>query len=196
MTSIENNPDPNAQSKRNKIVIVIAAIVAIAAIITTILVSTSTPIAVLGSQSHSKESYSKKDCTSYPKIPTDKTAQLDQAIQEAQDALATVDASLEPGEGTRLTHTDGFPLTTNGQTAIRDLDKAVDKAKAFKNTHTATGTEGTGCPNNQDNTDIDTAIKTLQDQTESFIATRDAYRQAKAAEEANGVNEDDTPTYY
>lgn len=187
MTSIENNPDPNAQSKRNKIVIVIAAIVAISAIITTILVSTSTPIAVLGSQSHNKESYSKKDCTSYPKIPTDKTAQLDQAIQEAQDALETVDASLKPGEGTRLTHTGGFPLSSEGQSAIHDLSKAIDTAKKAKTNEAATDSnskKGQPCPKEPNTADIDAAIKAIKDQTQSFISVRDAYRLNKATEDA------------
>lgn len=124
-------------------------------------------------------------------IPANKQAELDQVIQDAKDALATVDASLKEGEGTRLTHTAGFPLTDKGQTAIRDLSKAVDKAKQFKNTHTATvGTEGAGCPNDQGDGDIDAAIKTLRDQTQSFIDIRDAYRQDKAADE------DDTSAYY
>lgn len=133
----------------------------------------------------------------HQQISANKQAELDQAIQDAKDALATVDASLEEGEGTRLMHTAGFPLTTEGQTAIRDLDKAVDNAKKFKDTHTTTGngTENTECPGSQGSTDVDTAIKTLQNQTQSFIATRDAYRQAKATEEVNETNEDDTLDY-
>ena len=80
MTTIKNNLDPRTWSKRNKIIAAIAASVAV------ILAIAGISIAVFGSQSHNA-----KDCTSYQQILTDKTAQLDQAIQDANDALKTVD---------------------------------------------------------------------------------------------------------
>lgn len=171
------NIDPRTWSTRNKI---------IAAAIAVILALTGITVAVLGSHSNNA-----KDCTSYQEILTGKTAQLDQAIQDAKDALATVDASLKPGEGTRLAHTDGFPLSSEGQSAINDLSKAVDTAKKAKEAEDAkvnaadTDKKNKQCSKDQDTTSIDAAIKAIDDQTKSFIETRDAYRLTKATDEAN-----------
>lgn len=143
-------------------------------------------IAVFGSQSHNA-----KDCTSYQQILTDKTAELDQAIQDAKDALATVDASLKPGEGTRLAHTDGFPLSSEGQSAINDLSKAISAAKSAKEAEDAkvnadaTDSKKSKCSGEPDTTSVDAAIKAIKDQTQSFVSVRDAYRLTKATDEAN-----------
>lgn len=180
MSTTKNNLDPRTWSKRNKIIAAIAASVAV------ILAIAGIGIAVFGSQSHNA-----KDCTSYQQILTDKTAQLDQAIQDANDALKTVDASLKPGEGTRLTHTDGFPLSSEGQSAINDLSKAVDTAKKAKEAEDAkanaatTDSKKSKCSGEPDTTSVDAAIKAIKDQTQSFIDVRDAYRLTKATDEAN-----------
>lgn len=180
MTTTKNNLNPRTWSKRNKIIAAIAASVAV------ILAIAGIGIAVFGSQSHNA-----KDCTSYQQILTDKTAELDQAIQDAKDALKTVDASLKPGEGTRLAHTDGFPLSSEGQTAINDLSKAVDTAKKAKEAEDAkvnadaTDSKKSKCSGEPDTTSVDAAIKAIKDQTQSFIDVRDAYRLTKATDEAN-----------
>ena len=178
MTDIKNNIDPRTWSTRNKI---------IAAAIAAILALTGIAVAVIGSHSHNA-----KDCASYQEILTGKTAQLDQAIQDAKDALATVDASLKPGEGTRLAHTDGFPLSSEGQTAINDLSKAIDAAKSAKEAEDAKVNDAAAngkkqCSDKQDTTSIDAAIKAIKDQTQSFIDVRDAYRLTKATDEANAL---------
>lgn len=180
MTTTKNNLDPRTWSKRNKIIAAIAASVAV------ILAIAGIGIAVFGSQSHNA-----KDCTSYQQILTDKTAQLDQAIQDADDALKTVDASLKPGEGTRLAHTDGFPLSSEGQSAINDLSKAISAAKSAKEAEDAkanaatTDSKKSKCSGEPDTTSVDAAIKAIKDQTQSFIDVRDAYRLTKATDEAN-----------
>ena len=180
MTTIKNNLDPRTWSKRNKIIAAIAASVAV------ILAIAGIGIAVFGSQSHNA-----KDCTSYQQILTDKTAQLDQAIQDANDALKTVDASLKPGEGTRLAHTNGFPLSSEGQTAINDLSKAISAAKSAKEAEDAkvnadaTDSKKSKCSGEPDTTSVDAAIKAIKDQTQSFVSVRDAYRLTKATDEAN-----------
>ena len=182
MSTTKNNLDPRTWSKRNKIIAAIAASVAV------ILAIAGIAIAVFGSQSHNA-----KDCTSYQQILTDKTAQLDQAIQDANDALKTVDASLKPGEGTRLAHTDGFPLSSEGQSAINDLSKAVDTAKKAKEAEDAkanaatTDSKKSKCSGEPDTTSVDAAIKAIKDQTQSFIDVRDAYRLTKATDEANAL---------
>ena len=182
MTTIKNSLDPRTWSKRNKIIAAIAASVAV------ILAIAGIGIAVFGSQSHNA-----KNCTSYQQILTDKTAQLDQAIQDANDALKTVDASLKPGEGTRLAHTDGFPLSSEGQTAINDLSKAISAAKSAKEAEDAKATDAATdnnskkkqCAKEPDTTSVDAAIKAIKDQTQSFVSVRDAYRLTKATDEAN-----------
>ena len=182
MTTTKNNLDPRTWSKRNKIIAAIAASVAV------ILAIAGIGIAVFGSQSHNA-----KDCTSYQQILTDKTAQLDQAIQDANDALKTVDASLKPGEGTRLAHTDGFPLSSEGQSAINDLSKAISAAKSAKEAEDAkanaatTDSKKSKCSGEPDTTSVDAAIKAIKDQTQSFIDVRDAYRLTKATDEANAL---------
>lgn len=180
MTTTKNNLDPRTWSKRNKIIAAIAASVAV------ILAIAGIGIAGFGSQSHNA-----KDCTSYQQILTDKTAELDQAIQDAKDALKTVDASLKPGEGARLAHTDGFPLSSEGQTAINDLSKAISAAKSAKEAEDAkanaatTDSKKSKCSGEPDTTSIDAAIKAIKDQTQSFVSVRDAYRLTKATDEAN-----------
>lgn len=178
MSTTKNNLDPRTWSKRNKIIAIIIAVA---------LALTGITVAVLGSQSHNA-----KDCTSYQQILTDKAAQLDQAIQDANDALKTVDASLKPGEGTRLAHTDGFPLSSEGQSAINDLSKAISAAKSAKETEDAKVNDAAAngkkqCSDKQDTTSVDAAIKAIKDQTQSFIDVRDAYRLTKATDEANAL---------
>lgn len=175
MTDIKNI-DPRTWSTRNKI---------IAAVIAAVLALTGIAIAALGSHSDNA-----KNCTSYQEILTGKTAQLDQAIQDAKDALATVDASLKPGEGTRLAHTDGFPLSSEGQAAIQDLSKAISTAKSAKEAEDAKVNDAAAngkkqCSDKQDTASVDAAIKAIKDQTQSFIDVRDSYRLTKATDEAN-----------
>ena len=170
------NIDPRTWSTRNKI---------IAAVVAAVLALTGIAVAVIGSHSDNA-----KNCTSYQEILTGKTAQLDQAIQDAKDALATVDASLKPGEGTRLAHTDGFPLSSEGQAAINDLSKAISTAKSAKEAEDAKVNDPANskkCSDKQDTTSIDAAIKAIKDQTQSFVNTRDAYRLTKATDEANAL---------
>lgn len=184
MTTTKNNLDPRTWSKRNKIIAAIAASVAV------ILAIAGIGIAVFGSQSHNA-----KDCTSYQELITGKTAELDQVIQDANDALKTVDASLKPGEGTRLAHTDGFPLSSEGQSAINDLSKAISAAKSAKETEDAKATDAAAnnnskkkqCDKEPDTTSVDAAIKAIKDQTQSFVSVRDAYRLTKATDEANAL---------
>lgn len=177
MTTTKNNLDPRTWSKRNKI---------IAAAIAAILALTGITVAVIGSQSHNE-----KNCAAYQEILTGKTSQLDQAIQDANDALKTVDASLKAGEGTRLAHTGDFPLSSEGQSAINDLNKAVDAAKKAKEAEdakvntAATDSKKSKCSGEPDTTSVDAAIKAIKDQTAAFITTRDAYRLTKATDEAN-----------
>lgn len=179
MTDIKNNIDPRTWSTRNKI---------IAAAIAAILALTGITVAVIGSPSNNA-----KDCASYQEILTGKTAQLDQAIQDANDALKTVDASLKTGEGTRLAHTGDFPLSSEGQSAINDLSKAVDAAKKAKEAEdakandAATDSKKSRCSGEPDTTSVDAAIKAIKDQTQSFIDVRDAYRLTKATDEANAL---------
>lgn len=168
------NIDPRKWSTRNKI---------IAAAIAAVLALTGIAIAALGSHSDNA-----KNCTSYQEILTGKTAQLDQAIQDAKDALATVDASLKPGEGTRLAHTDGFPLSSEGQAAINDLSKAISTAKNAKEAEDTKANDPANskkCSDKPDTASVDAAIKAIKDQTQSFIDVRDAYRLTKATDEAN-----------
>lgn len=195
-TTNTNTTTTNHKHELNKIIAMVAVIVLSILIYTLVATVHPQKHKVAISQDGTSKSAPSVTCQ-YQQIPAGKQAELDKVIQDARDALSTVDASLEEGEDTRLTHTAGFPISDEGQKAIKDLAKAVDNAKKFKDTHTTTGsgTENAKCPNNQDSTDVDTAIKTLQDQTQSFIATRDAYRQAKVAEEANGTNEADTLDY-
>ena len=172
------NIDPRTWSTRNKI---------IAATITVILTLTGITVAVLGSHSNNA-----KDCAAYQEILTGKTSQLDQAIQDANDALKTVDASLKTGEGTRLAHTGDFPLSSEGQAAINDLSKAVDTAKKAKEAedakvNAAATDKKNKCSGEPDTTSVDAAIKAIKDQTQSFITTRDAYRLTKATDEANAL---------
>lgn len=180
MSTTKNNLDLRTWSKRNKIIAAIAASVAV------ILAIAGIGIAVFGSQSHNA-----KDCTSYQELITGKTAELDQAIQDANDALKTVDASLKPGEGTRLAHTDGFPLSSEGQSAINDLSKAISAAKSAKEAEDAkanaatTDSKKSKCSGEPDTTSVDAAIKAIKDQTQLFIDVRDAYRLTKATDEAN-----------
>lgn len=180
MSTTKNNLDPRTWSKRNKIIAAIAASVAV------ILAIAGIGIAVFGSHSNSA-----KNCTSYQELITGKTAELDQAIQNANDALKTVDASLKPGEGTRLAHTDGFPLSSEGQSAINDLSKAISAAKSAKEAEDAkanaatTDSKKSKCSGEPDTTSVDAAIKAIKDQTQSFIDVRDAYRLTKATDEAN-----------
>ena len=169
----DTETDPNDKSKRNKIIVIIIAIIALMCALMGI------TAAILHPHSQVEQAAT---CQNQQQVFTDKQAQLDQTIQDAKDALASVDASLEPGEGTRLMHTDGFPLSAEGQKAIADLDKATDKAKKFKNDNNVPQ-----CPGEQDYASIDEAIKTLKGQTQSFIATRDAYRLSKATDEANDL---------
>lgn len=126
-----------------------------------------------------------RDCAAQAKVFIDQKDGLDKAVQEAHDALSSVDASLKIGEGKRLAHTDGFPTSPEGQTAITDLDKALDKADKYTKNSTpacSTGDDLDALANltSARHADLD-ALKT---QTAAFIDVRDKYRLTKAADEA------------
>lgn len=177
------NIDPRTWSKQTKtIVAIIVAIVILMSILTT-----CTGPRVQVNMSNGTGTTKTESCTVATKeIFAGKKAQLEQAIQDANAALASVDASLKPGEGTRLEHTEGFPISSEGQEAITALAKARDNARKVQEP-----TNAIQCPSDQDNIDIDDATKTIKDQTASFVSLRDAYRLNKAAGENN---EDNDPT--
>lgn len=183
------NIDPRTWSKQTKtIVAIIVAIIILMSILTT---CTGPRVQVNMSNGTSggngTGTTKTESCTVATKeIFVGKKAQLEQAIQDANAALASVDASLKPGEGTRLEHTEGFPISSEGQAAITALAKARDNARKVQEP-----TNAIQCPSDQDNINIDDATKTIKDQTASFVSLRDAYRLNKAAGENN---EDNDPT--
>ena len=163
--------NPKLWSKRKKIFAAIVALVlALAGITTGVVVS------------HVQH---QKECQSRQQTFTEKKSQLDQAISKAHDALATTDESVKEGEGSRLAHTDGFTVTTEGQSATTALTDAIHKAEDAKKAEADKDGEQVKCLSQQDITDAEAVIKAVDDQTQSFITTRDAYRLTKAAGEAN-----------
>lgn len=62
------------------------------------------------------------NCAAQTKVIADQKTDLNKVVQEAQDALDSVDSSVKIGEGKRLALTDVFPLSPEGQKAITDLD--------------------------------------------------------------------------
>lgn len=126
-----------------------------------------------------------RDCAAQTKVITDQKTDLNKVVQEAQDALDSVDASVKIGEGKRLAHTDGFPLSPEGQKVITDLDKAMSAVAGHKS---ATVPQ---CVSSDDLAALNTLIETcatdldaLKTQTAAFIDVRDKYRLTKAADEA------------
>ena len=166
--------NPKLWSKKNKI---------IAAIVAAVLVLASIAGAVITSRiQHQKE------CQARSVAFADKLTQLDQSTAKAHDALATVDESVKVGEGARLAHTEGFTLTPEGQSATAELNDAIAKADEAKTSEAAkTHAEQGKCLSQQDVTDAEAAIKAVDDKTQSFVNTRDAYRLTKATDEANST---------
>lgn len=166
--------NPKLWSKRNKI---------IAAIVAAVLVLASIAGAVITSRiQHQKE------CQARSVAFADKLTQLDQSTAKAHDALATVDESVKVGEGSRLAHTEGFTLAPEGQSATAELNDAIAKADEAKTSETAKESAEAGkCLSQQDVTDAETAVKAVNDKTQSFVNARDAYRLTKATDEANST---------
>ncbi len=166
--------NPKLWSKKNKI---------IAAIVAAVLVLASIAGAVITSRiQHQKE------CQARSVAFTDKLTQLDQSTAKAHDALATVDESVKEGEGARLAHTQGFTLAPEGQSATADLNDAIAKAEGTKTSEAAKAHAEEGkCLSQQDVTDAEAAVKTVDDKTQSFVNARDAYRLTKATDEANST---------
>ena len=166
--------NPKLWSKRNKI---------IAAIVAAVLVLASIAGAVITSRiQHQKE------CQARSVAFADKLTQLDQSTAKAHDALATVDESVKEGEGARLAHTEGFTLAPEGQSATAELNDAITKADETKTSEAAKAhVEESKCLSQQDVTDAETAVKAVDDKTQSFVNARDAYRLTKATDEANST---------
>ena len=166
--------NPKLWSKRNKI---------IAAIVAAVLVLASIAGAVITSRiQHQKE------CQARSVAFADKLTQLDQYTAKAHDALATVDESAKEGEGSRLAHTQGFTLAPEGQSATAELNDAIAKADETKTSEAAKASAEAGkCLSAQDVTDAEAAVKAVDDKTQSFVNTRDAYRLTKATDEANST---------
>lgn len=166
--------NPKLWSKKNKI---------IAAIVAAVLVLASIAGAVITSRiQHQKE------CQARSVAFADKLTQLDQSTAKAHDALATVDESVKEGEGARLAHTQGFTLAPEGQSATAELNDAITKADETKTSEAAkTHAEEGKCLSQQDVTDAEAAVKAVDDKTQSFVNTRDAYRLTKATDEANST---------
>lgn len=166
--------NPKLWSKRNKIIAVVVA---------AILVLTGITGAVVTSHIQHK-----KDCQARSMAFADKLTQLDQSTVKAHDALATVDESVKEGEGSRLAHTQGFTLAPEGQSATAELNDVIAKAEEAKTSEAAKASAEAGkCLSKQDVTDAEAAVKAVDDKTQSFINARDAYRLAKATDEANST---------
>ena len=166
--------NPKLWSKRNKI---------IAAIVAAVLVLASIAGAVITSRiQHQKE------CQARSVAFADKLTQLNQSTAKAHDALATVDGSVKEGEGARLAHTEGFTLAPEGQSATAELNDAITKADETKTSEAAKESAEEGkCLSQQDVTDAEAAVKSVDDKTQSFVNARDAYRLTKATDEANST---------
>ena len=166
--------NPKLWSKKNKI---------IAAIVAAVLVLASIAGAVITSRIQHQ-----KDCQARSASFADKLTQLDQSTAKAHDALATVDESVKEGEGARLAHTEGFTLAPEGQSATAELNDAIAKAEEAKTSEAAKESAEEGkCLSQQDVTDAEAAVKTVDDKTQSFVNARDAYRLTKATDEANST---------
>lgn len=165
--------NPKLWSKRKKIIAaIVAAVLVLAGITTGVVVSRV---------QHQKE------CQARQVTFTEKKSQLDQDINKAHEALATVDESVKEGEGSRLAHTDGFSAADEGKAAINTLTDAIHKAQDAKKAEADKDGAQVKCLSSQDVTDAETALKAVDDQTQSFITARDAYRLTKATDEANST---------
>lgn len=165
--------NPKLWSKRKKIIAaIVAAVLVLAGITTGVVVSRV---------QHQKE------CQARQVTFTEKKSQLDQDINKAHEALATVDESVKEGEGSRLAHTDGFATATEGQSATTALTDAIHKAEDVKKAEADKDGAQAKCLSKQDVTDAEAALKAVEDQTQSFTNARDAYRLKKATDEANSA---------
>ena len=163
--------NPKLWSKRKKIIAaIVAAVLVLAGITTGVVVSRV---------QHQKE------CQARQVTFTEKKSQLDQDINKAHEALATVDESVKEGEGSRLAHTDGFSAADEGKAAINTLTDAIHKAQDAKKAEADKDGAQVKCLSQQDVTDAEAALKAVDDQTLSFTTARDAYRLKKATDEAN-----------
>ena len=166
--------NPKLWSKKNKIIAAIVAAVLVLAGITGAVVT-----------SHIQH---QKECQARSVAFADKLTQLDQSTAKAHDALATVDESVKVGEGSRLAHTEGFTLAPEGQSATAELNDVIAKAEEAKTSEAAKAHAEEGkCLSQQDVTDAEAAVKAVDDKTQSFVNARDAYRLAKATDEANST---------
>lgn len=165
--------NPKLWSKRKKIIAaIVAAVLVLAGITTGVVVSRV---------QHQKE------CQARQVTFTEKKSQLDQDINKAHEALATVDESVKEGEGSRLAHTDGFSAADEGKAAINALTDAISKAEDAKKAEADKDGAQVKCLSQQDVTDAEAALKAVDDQTLSFTTARDAYRLKKATDEANST---------
>lgn len=125
-----------------------------------------------------------RDCKAQSTLFTNQKSDLDKALQEAQNALSSVQPS---EEGSYLQYTDGFPTSTEGQEAINTLNKALNKAeKHSKDTAPKQCSGGTTLASFKALTDArQTDLDALKAQTKAFTDARDNARLAKASEEAN-----------
>ena len=102
-----------------------------------------------------------------------------QASQDAKDALATIDPSVKEGEGTRLSHTDGFPASDDDHKAVDELNATLAAVEPQIEVETP------ACPALADNEVRAKNVTSLKERTAAFVAARDAYRLDKASKEAN-----------
>lgn len=126
-----------------------------------------------------------RDCKAQSQLFTTQKSDLDKALQEAQNALSSVQPS---EEGSYLQHTNDFPTSTEGQEAINALNKVLNKAEK----HSKEDTVPEKCSDSKTVasfkalTDARQAdLDALKAQTTAFITARDTARLAKASEEAN-----------
>ncbi|MEW6943586.1 hypothetical protein V3M81_09040 [Trueperella pyogenes] len=126
-----------------------------------------------------------RDCKTQSELFSDQKSGLDKAVKEAHDALSSVDASLKVGEGSRLPHTDGFPTSREGQKAITDLAKVLNKVEPYQKAKPLTCSDGKTLTELTTLTGARQAdLDALKSQIAAFTTERDKYRLTKAADEA------------
>lgn len=124
-----------------------------------------------------------RDCKAQSTLFTNQKSDLDKALQEAQNALSSVQPS---EEGSYLQYTNGFPTSTEGQKAINTLNKALNKAEKHSKDTAPKQCSGTTLASFKALTDArQTDLDALKAQTKAFTDARDNARLAKASEEAN-----------
>lgn len=165
--------NPKLWSKRNKIIAaVVAAVLALVGITT------------FGVKAHIQY---QKDCQARLSVLKDQMPHLDSLIRDADTELKSTDESIpfDPNGGYRLSYTDGFAATTEGQGATNALNDAIHKAEDIKKMESGEGGQQLKCLSQKELTDAEATIQSVEDQTTAFKGTRDAYRLSKATEDAN-----------